>query len=333
MTDHVIRPIKEEELDCLDEFLYQAIFVPKGMKRPDREIVQRPELQVYTEGFGTKEDDHCLVAECDGRVIGAVWVRIMDDYGHIDDDVPSLAISLLPEYRGKGIGTALLGGMLDLLRKKGYPQVSLSVQKDNPAVGLYEKAGFQVYVETEEEFIMTKDLTRDFEIREVRKEDLHDFMRVNTICWVESYRGIMDDAFLNKIMDEIDLNAKRQEEEYDRVRIEEPDYKRFLLFVEGEAAGTCAVCRSRDERYPDAGELANIYLLDKVKKQGYGKLLFERAVDELKKSGYRDMIIGCLKDNPANAFYSHMGGQLMYSYVRKIGGRDLVENIWYFEKI
>lgn len=67
-------------------------------------------------------------------MIGAAWCRIMEDYGHIDSSTPSLAISLLPEYRGQGTGTQLLNGLLLLLREYGYQQASLSVQKENPAV-------------------------------------------------------------------------------------------------------------------------------------------------------------------------------------------------------
>ena len=57
-------------------------------------------------------------------------------------------------YRGKGIGTELMKGMLQVLREKGYRQVSLSVQKANPAVKLYTKTGFVTVMETDEEYIM-----------------------------------------------------------------------------------------------------------------------------------------------------------------------------------
>ena len=36
----------------------------------------------------TQKDDYCLVAEVDSALVGAVWARIIDDYGHIDDDTP-----------------------------------------------------------------------------------------------------------------------------------------------------------------------------------------------------------------------------------------------------
>ena len=142
----------------LKEFLYRAIFIPEGATPPERSIVDEPELQVYIEKFGEKPDDHCLAAEVDGKIVGAVWVRIMNDYGHIDDKTPSLAISLLPEYRGQGIGTELMKRMLSLLRESGYPGVSLSVQKANYAVKLYRSLGFEVVRENEEEYIMLRRL-------------------------------------------------------------------------------------------------------------------------------------------------------------------------------
>ena len=82
----------------------------------------------------------------------------MDDYGHIDGETPSLAVSLYREYRGRDIGTALLREMLSLLKRKGYERVSLSVQKANYALKMYEKAGFEVADETEEEYIMLRRL-------------------------------------------------------------------------------------------------------------------------------------------------------------------------------
>ncbi len=124
------------------------------MAAPPRNIIEQEDLQVYVRGFGKKPDDHCLVAECNGKIVGAVWVRIMDDYGHIDNNTPSLAISLYKDYRNRGIGSQLLSQMLDLLRQKGYRQVSLSVQKANYALRMYQKVGFEVIADRGEEVLM-----------------------------------------------------------------------------------------------------------------------------------------------------------------------------------
>lgn len=159
MNDCIIRKIHPDEYSILADFLYEAIFIPEGVQPPPKSIIQQPELQVYVEDFG-KKDDYCLVAEADNKIIGAVWVRMMDDYGHIDNNTPSLAISLYKEFRGQGIGTVLLDSVLSLLKSENYEKVSLSVQKENYAYRMYLKAGFEVMNENNEEYIMVCDLRK-----------------------------------------------------------------------------------------------------------------------------------------------------------------------------
>ncbi len=150
--------MRTEEISLLNDFLYEAIFIPEGVPAPSRSIIENEELQVYVRDFGKKADDRCLVAEVAGKVVGAVWTRVMNDYGHITDSIPSLAISLYKDYRNQGIGTELLRKMLQLLRRNGFRQVSLSVQKANYAFRMYQKAGFEVLKETEEEYLMLCEL-------------------------------------------------------------------------------------------------------------------------------------------------------------------------------
>ena len=152
--DYTIRPILAGEVGLLQDFLYEAIFVSEGLPAPPKSIINQPELQVYITGFGTKKDDIGLAAEIDNKPIGAVWVRIMNDYGHIDNDTPSFAISLHKDYRGLGIGTVLMKEMLRILKDRGYKQASLAVQKANYAVRMYQKTGFEIVGENEEEYIM-----------------------------------------------------------------------------------------------------------------------------------------------------------------------------------
>ena len=153
-NDVMIRKLMTEESALLKDFLYEAIFIPEGVEAPPRDIVERPELRIYYDDFGTGPADHCLVAETDGRVVGAVWTRIMQDYGDVDDETPSFAISLLPEYRGQGIGTRLMREMLSLLKEHGFRQASLAVQKANYAASMYKHVGFETIDENAEEYIM-----------------------------------------------------------------------------------------------------------------------------------------------------------------------------------
>ena len=96
-----IREIHENEYPLLQDFLYNAIFLPPGTSPVPREIIFTPEIFIYVEGFGGQHSDCGVVAEQNGNIIGAAWTRIISAYGHIADDTPELAISVLPECRGQ----------------------------------------------------------------------------------------------------------------------------------------------------------------------------------------------------------------------------------------
>lgn len=155
---YIIRTLKRNETGLLKDFLYEAIFIPEGTEAPERDIIEKPELRVYTDDFGSRRGDYCLVADFGGKIVGAVWTRIMNDYGHVDDETPSFALSLYREYRGQGVGTQLMVKMLELLKRQGYKRASLAVQKANYAVKMYQNVGFKTVNENEEEYIMVCEL-------------------------------------------------------------------------------------------------------------------------------------------------------------------------------
>lgn len=150
---YTIRGWTKLNIPCCKIF-YMKPYIPEGVEAPPRSVIDLPELQVYISDFSKHPHDQAMIAEINGKIIGAVWVRIMNDYGHIDDETPSFSISLYKEYRGKGIGTALMRSMLVYLKEKGYKKASLSVQKENYAVKMYQKLGFQIIDENPEEYIM-----------------------------------------------------------------------------------------------------------------------------------------------------------------------------------
>lgn len=158
----IIRELREMEFDVLEDMLYQSIYQPDETNPIAREVISIPSVRVYIDGFGKKKDDHCIVADLNGKVIGAVWVRILADeikgYGNVDDETPEFAISLFKEYRKRGIGTLLMKKMISYLKKKNYKQTSLSVQKENYAVRMYRKLGFEIIGENDDDYLMLLDL-------------------------------------------------------------------------------------------------------------------------------------------------------------------------------
>ncbi len=156
-----IRMFKQEEYPLLNDYLYDAIFIPDGVEPPPYEIISTPELKLYTYDFGKSKGDVAFAAEYDGKIVGAAWARIMNDYGHIDDNIPSVAISVKKDYRGMRIGLQLMLQLIMTLREMKYDFVSLAVQRENiNAVKLYIKLGFRILQIKGEEYIMIFDLRR-----------------------------------------------------------------------------------------------------------------------------------------------------------------------------
>ena len=130
------------------------------------EVLSKPELARYLEGWGRQGDTAVLAVDLDGgRTLGAAWYRLMTSeepgYGYVDDQTPEIALAVVPDHRGRGVGGALLRELREAARSQGYNALSLGVEKDNPALGLYERNGFVKLFETEDAWTMRANLSAD----------------------------------------------------------------------------------------------------------------------------------------------------------------------------
>jgi ribosomal protein S18 acetylase RimI-like enzyme len=139
------------DLTNKDESIVWKMLVYAAQQRSIEDVQKHDYLPRYAMNWG-RRGDMGVVAKDDVRSItkvgyanGAAWLRLWlnDDkgFGYIDDAIPELAIAVLPEYRGKGIGTQLLMKVLASAQSI-YPAISLSVRANNPAVNLYQRLGF-----------------------------------------------------------------------------------------------------------------------------------------------------------------------------------------------
>ncbi|MEO1050952.1 MAG: GNAT family N-acetyltransferase [Bacteroidota bacterium] len=154
-----IRILDNDEILQLKELIYLSLFVEPGHDPFPRSIVDVPEISKYWENWGRK-GDVCLLAEIDSEPIGGVWLRLFPKkaagYGFVDEDTPELGIALREGFRGKGIGSSLLDHIDQEALKNGFGQISLSVSKNNPAVRLYKRKGYQTWKEEETAYTMLK---------------------------------------------------------------------------------------------------------------------------------------------------------------------------------
>jgi GNAT superfamily N-acetyltransferase len=115
------------------------------------------------DGWG-RRGDAGLIAEQDDDLVAAAWYRLFPEdlpgYGFVDENIPEVTIGVRQDMRGRGIGATLLEALSGHARQSGFRALSLSVEIDNPAVRLYQRAGLVPLSQAENAWTMRIDLTR-----------------------------------------------------------------------------------------------------------------------------------------------------------------------------
>jgi len=163
-------------------------------------------------------------------------------------------------------------------------------------------------------------------IRKRKVEDCKEISQVVTVAWNETYKGIVPDWFLEELKSNEDERTKNSIEKFD-----ENNNNQLVLEVDGKVVGFANFGKSDDKEYENCGEIFALYIIGENKGKGYGRKLVNEAINELKKLGYNKMIIACLKGNPTNEFYKHIGGVYVKDGLYK--RLSLAENVYYFENI
>jgi ribosomal protein S18 acetylase RimI-like enzyme len=151
--DYLIRPLIQEDKAFLWQMLYEAAYLVEEGNLTVQDAMNHPDLAKYVKDWGLKDDSGFVaILKSSNQPVGAVWLRLLTGenkgYGYVDDQIPELAIAILPQYRNKGIGTQLLTHLL-AAAKTSYPSISLSTRATNPAVGLYKRFGWKVLADSE----------------------------------------------------------------------------------------------------------------------------------------------------------------------------------------
>lgn len=161
-------------------------------------------------------------------------------------------------------------------------------------------------------------------IRESKRDDAYGIMHVVTLAWNETYKDIVPDDFLKKLKKNEAERAKRHYNAFGNT-----DYKELVLEIDNKIVGFVRYGKAEDKDFNNCGEIIALYILKKYQGYGYGKELVEKAKLELKKRGFNNMIIACLKENPTNSFYEHIGGKYVKDGIFE--RLNLNENIYYFD--
>lgn len=163
-----------------------------------------------------------------------------------------------------------------------------------------------------------------YNIRKSVRDDSSKIAHVVTIAWNETYKEIVSDEILNNMYKNEKDRAQRAYGNYN-----EEENNQYVLEVDDEVVGFINIGKSYIDGFDGCGELYALYIIGKYKGFGFGKMLLNKAKEELKKMGYDKMVIGCLDKNPSNEFYKHMGGKYVKTHIfEKL---NLDENLYLFD--
>ena len=149
VTIHRLSP---GSVNPLRHALYEAAFW-RGGSRPGLEAaLATSHLAVYLNEWGRPGDAAVVACDPSGAIGGAAWFRLFTDnahgYGFVDRTVPEVSIGVHEDWRGLGIGTRLLQELHAEARRSAILQLSLSVERDNPAHRFYERFGYREQTRT-----------------------------------------------------------------------------------------------------------------------------------------------------------------------------------------
>jgi ribosomal protein S18 acetylase RimI-like enzyme len=143
-----MREARQEDERFLSDMLYTAATWRPGPRSQSAEVLSHPDIALYIEGWRRPGDEGVIAEAGTGEPVGAAWYRLFSDeahgFGFVNAETPEITIAVREEFRGHGIGGALLHELIDCARRRRFPGLSLSVEPDNPALRLYEQAGFRV---------------------------------------------------------------------------------------------------------------------------------------------------------------------------------------------
>lgn len=158
-------------------------------------------------------------------------------------------------------------------------------------------------------------------IRKRKVSDSEELAHAIAIVWNTTYKGIVDDEFLIGL-----LNSEKQSAERLKNSInEQPHY--YVLVLQNKIIGWIYFTLDSD-KYESSAEIHSLYILKEYQGNGYGKLLYNYAVEIILKSKIKKVIIGCLDGNPSNNFYKHLGGKYIGNHLFR---ERYLENIYLFE--
>ena len=154
-----IRRLTEADAAFMERMMLFAGFPPDHPLPPDAPSM--PHVRRFLASWGRAGDVGVMALSETGRPLGAAWARQLDEPLLRDEAgaVAEVAIAVEDDARGTGTGSALLRALDHEAATAGHRALSLKVSPRNPAVRLYQRAGYERVADGEPGLVMLRRLS------------------------------------------------------------------------------------------------------------------------------------------------------------------------------
>ena len=158
-------------------------------------------------------------------------------------------------------------------------------------------------------------------IRKAKENDASEIVSVNINGWINTYKGIFPDEFLNNLNDSREESVLKCKEKINEYAVYEVDKKivgiiRYGINKKGYDA--------------DYGEVYAIYVDNNYQRKQIGTKLINYVFKKMKKN-YKYVLISTIENNSANIFYQKLGGEYVGKGTFSLDGKEYIENIYQFK--
>ncbi len=308
------QPGMEEDWAHIQYSVFQIDTLEEARNVFKRDFLSHPELL----------EKQCLfVIAPDGKAVATASIWPGPDFG--ETHLRFHKIACLPEYQGYGLMKALLTKLLDVynqIENDGFLYLTTKTHSYK-AINIYKKMGFEPYlgekpegwpVESyevanptawkliDERIKAYQSGEKVFSIRDATEADARAFAYIICESWKAAYVDIISPEEMARKAD-IEVRTERFQ-----TILSERNGQYYLAFDGETPCGLCTSRSSRDEDLPDYGEVVAIYTLKEYWGTGVGKMLMDTALAELKRLGYKKVLLWAFEKNDrARRFYEKYG--------------------------
>lgn len=163
------------------------------------------------------------------------------------------------------------------------------------------------------------------EIRKSYPTDAYTLINIKDIVWKSEFYDFLPNGIIFEMAHNIEKrinHLKDQITENNRI---------FVALNDDIPVGYIFYAKAQNGMYESSAEIREIYILPEFQRKGIGTQLFEKAIEEIKKIGYKSLVLYCPWESKGISFFLKMNGTKKELITKNLNGYSVIYDLVYFD--